>query len=209
MFPLFRATLRDRGVVDFDEQIYAAIEALLADGPFRAEMQRRCRHLLVDEFQDLTPAHVLLIRLLSLPALDVFGVGDDDQCIYGYAGADPGFLIDYDALFPGAGAHALRTNYRCPTEVVTAAATLLGYNHRRVAKDIVAGAGNDASPGALRIVEHDADDGADSDRRRSSVAGSPRQPSNRCRSPCSPASTRCCWPPTSPCPPPASRSTRS
>ena len=146
--------------VDFDEQIYAAIEVLLADGPFRAEMQRRCRHLLVDEFQDLTPAHVLLIRLLSLPALDVFGVGDDDQCIYGYAGADPGFLIDYETLFPGAGAHALRTNYRCPTEVVTAAATLLGYNHRRVPKDIVAGAGNDASPGALRIVEHDADDGA-------------------------------------------------
>ena len=84
-------------------------------------MQRRCRHLLVDEFQDLTPAHVLLIRLLSLPGLDVFGVGDDDQCIYGHAGADPGFLIDYAALFPSAGAHALEVNYRCPTEVVTAA----------------------------------------------------------------------------------------
>ncbi len=139
LFPRFRGALRDRGVVDFDEQIYGAIETILADGPFRAEMQRRCRHLLVDEFQDLTPAHVLLIRLLSLPALDVFGVGDDDQCIYGHAGADPGFLIDYGSLFPGAGEHALRVNYRCPTEVVTAAATLLGYNERRVAKEIVAG----------------------------------------------------------------------
>ena len=124
-------------------------------------MQRRCRHLLVDEFQDLTPAHVLLIRLLSLPALDVFGVGDDDQCIYGHAGADPGFLIDYRALFPGAGEHALRVNYRCPTEVVTAAATLLGYNERRVAKEIVAGPDNDATPGALRVVEHDPDGGAE------------------------------------------------
>lgn len=161
LFPLYRATLRDRSAVDFDEQVYAAIEALLADGPFRAEMQRRCRHLLVDEFQDLTPAHVLLIRLLSLPALDVFGVGDDDQCIYGYAGADPDFLIEYERLFPGAAAHPLHTNYRCPTEVVAAAATLLGYNHRRVPKDIVAGAGNDDSPGALRIVEHGADDGAE------------------------------------------------
>ena len=65
--------LGERGVVDFDEQIYAAIETILADGPFRARLQRRCRHLLVDEFQDLTPAHVLLIRLLSLPGLDVFG----------------------------------------------------------------------------------------------------------------------------------------
>ena len=160
LFPRFRGALRDRGVVDFDEQIYGAIEMVLADGPFRAEMQRRCRHVLVDEFQDLTPAHVLLIRLLSLPALDVFGVGDDDQCIYGHAGADPGFLIDYGSLFPGAGEHALRVNYRCPTSVVTAAATLLGYNERRVAKEIVAGPDNDATAGTLRVVEHEPDGGA-------------------------------------------------
>ena len=112
IFPEYRAALVKRGVVDFDEQIYAAIETLLADGAFRRDMQRTCRHMLVDEFQDLTPAHVLMIRLLSLPALDVFGVGDDDQCIYGHAGADPAFLIDYAALFPGAAAHALRVNYR-------------------------------------------------------------------------------------------------
>ncbi len=161
LFPRFRGALRDRGVVDFDEQIYAAIETILADGAFRAEIQRRCRHVLVDEFQDLTPAHVLLIRLLSLPALDVFGVGDDDQCIYGHAGADPGFLIDYRALFPGAGEHALEVNYRCPTEVVTAAATLLGYNERRVAKKIVAGPDNESSAGTLCVVEHEPDDGAE------------------------------------------------
>ena len=100
LFPAFRLQLAERGVVDFDEQIYGAVEALLRDGEFRRSMQRSCRHLLVDEFQDLTPAHVLLIRLLALPALDVFGVGDDDQCIYGHAGADPGFLIDYGRLFP-------------------------------------------------------------------------------------------------------------
>jgi ATP-dependent DNA helicase UvrD/PcrA len=161
LFPRFRAELSARRVVDFDEQIYAAIETLLADGPFRAAMQRRCRHLLVDEFQDLTPAHVLLIRLLSLPTLDVFGVGDDDQCIYGHAGADPGFLIDYASLFPAAGEHALRVNYRCPTEVVAAASALLSYNARRVPKEIVAGAGNDASAGTLRVVEHASDEGAE------------------------------------------------
>ena len=161
LFPRFRALLRDRGVVDFDEQIYGAIETVLADGPFRAAMQRRCRHVLVDEFQDLTPAHVLLIRLLSLPALDVFGVGDDDQCIYGHAGADPGFLIGYGDLFTGAGEHALRVNYRCPTAVVGAASTLLGYNVRRVAKEIVAGDANERAPEALRVVEHAPDGGAE------------------------------------------------
>jgi DNA helicase-2/ATP-dependent DNA helicase PcrA len=154
LLPRFRAAMFEQGVVDFDEQIYSAIEVLLADGQFRRRMQRSCRHLLVDEFQDLTPAHVLLLRLLSLPRLDVFGVGDDDQCIYGHAGADPGFLIDYTRLFPGAAAHALEVNYRCPVEVVTAASALLGYNDRRIDKVIVAGEHNDTAAGALRVIEH-------------------------------------------------------
>ncbi|MET0146380.1 MAG: ATP-dependent DNA helicase UvrD2 [Ilumatobacteraceae bacterium] len=160
LFPVFRRRLAERRAVDFDEQIYAAVEALLSDGAFRRSMQRSCAHLLVDEFQDLTPAHVLLLRLLSMPALDVFGVGDDDQCIYGHAGADPAFLIDYGQLFPGAVPHPLTVNYRCPVEVVSGARTLLGYNHRRVAKAIEPGPAADATPGALRVVEHGRDDGA-------------------------------------------------
>ncbi|CAN5673542.1 hypothetical protein BH18ACT2_BH18ACT2_11190 [soil metagenome] len=157
LFPAFREILQRRGAVDFDDQVYAALEALLADGPFRRSMQRSCRHLLVDEFQDLTPAHVLLLRLLALPALDVFGVGDDDQCIYGHAGADPGFLIDYGQLFPGAAEHALTVNYRCPVEVINGARTLLGYNDRRVPKRIDAGPANDITTGSLRVVRHDTD----------------------------------------------------
>ena len=131
-----------------------------ATAPFRRSIQRSCRHLLVDEFQDLTPAHVLLVRLLALPALDVFGVGDDDQCIYGHAGADPAFLIDYERLFPGAVPHPLTVNYRCPVAVVEGARTLLAYNHRRVAKQIDPGPASDPSPDALRVVEHGRDDGA-------------------------------------------------
>jgi len=160
LFPGYRAELAQRGVVDFDEQIYGAVEALLVDGEFRRAQQRSCRHLLVDEFQDLTPAHVLLLRLLALPALDVFGVGDDDQCIYGHAGADPAFLIEYDRLFPASTAHPLTVNYRCPAPVVEAARRLLGYNHRRVAKDIDAGPDNDTTAESWRVVEHDADGAA-------------------------------------------------
>ena len=111
------SALAERGAVDFDEQIYGAIEVLLPDGAVPpARCSSSCRHLLVDEFQDLTPAHVLLLRLLALPALDVFGVGDDDQVIYGHAGADPAFLIDFAELFPGAASHPLEVNYRCPVD---------------------------------------------------------------------------------------------
>ncbi len=136
VLPRYRAALADSGSVDFDEMIAKAIELLLGDATVRAAAQRSCRMLLVDEFQDLTPAHVLLVRLLAGPDLAVFGVGDDDQTIYGYNGADPQWLIGFGDLFPGAGDHPLTVNYRCPADVVRAADTLLRHNQRRVAKTI-------------------------------------------------------------------------
>ena len=132
----YRETLARQGQVDFDEQIVRAIELLLRDPEARAAAQRSCRLLLVDEFQDLTPAHVLLVRLLAGPDAAVFGVGDDDQTIYGYNGADPAWLIEFGDMFPGAGAHPLEVNYRCPAGIVRAADTLLRHNRRRVAKTI-------------------------------------------------------------------------
>jgi DNA helicase-2/ATP-dependent DNA helicase PcrA len=160
MFGPYRAALQAAGGVDFDEQVYAAVERLLRDGDFRRRAQAGCRHLLVDELQDLTPAHVLLIRLLAAPALDVFGVGDDDQVIYGHAGADPAFLIEFGDLFPGADHHALEVNYRCPTAVTETARTLLSYNHRRVAKEIRPGPAAELHPEAFQVRRHAPDAGA-------------------------------------------------
>lgn len=135
-FGQFRALLAERNQVDFDEQIYRAIEILVTDPEARGAAQARCRRMLVDEFQDLTPAHLLLIRLLAAPGFDCFGVGDDDQVIYGYTGATPEFLIDFATYFPGAADHPLEVNYRCPPGVVDAARHLLGYNRERVVKTI-------------------------------------------------------------------------
>lgn len=135
-WPGYRDALERRGQVDFDDQVYRALMVLLSDPEARRTAQRACRAMLVDEFQDLTPAHLLLIRLLAAPGGAVFGVGDDDQTIYGYNGADPGWLIDFGDLFPGAGAHPLEVNYRCPGGVVDIADRLLRHNTRRVDKVI-------------------------------------------------------------------------
>ncbi|MBK9178655.1 MAG: ATP-dependent DNA helicase UvrD2 [Acidimicrobiales bacterium] len=151
VFPRFREALAAQGAVDYDEQIYRAIEVLLTEPATRRSAQQACRLLLVDEFQDLTPAHLLLLRLLSSPELAVFGVGDDDQTIYGYSGASPRWLIDYPALFAGAGTHALEVNYRCPPAVVGAAATLLGHNRQRLEKVIRPAPGRMSEPAALRV----------------------------------------------------------
>lgn len=145
-FDSYRHELRSRRVVDFDDQIYRAIEILVQDADARSQAQRSCRRMLVDEFQDLTPAHLLLIRLLSAPGYDCFGVGDDDQVLYGYSGADPRFLIHFSRYFPGAGTHALEVNYRCPPAVVDAANHLLSYNTTRVDKVIRSAPGRQDPP---------------------------------------------------------------
>ncbi|MCB1018164.1 MAG: UvrD-helicase domain-containing protein [Acidimicrobiales bacterium] len=151
VFPRYREALRRAGEVDFDEQIYQALEVLLREPAARRVAQASCRLMLVDEFQDLTPAHLLLIRLLSAPAFDVFGVGDDDQTIYGYQGADPRWLTDFGAFFPGAADHPLTVNYRCPPAVIEAAGNLLTRNARRVPKSVTWPEGRQDGPAALVV----------------------------------------------------------
>ena len=157
--PAFGEALEERGVVDFDHQIVRAIDVLLTDPAARAAARRVCGVLLVDEFQDLTPAHVLMIRLLAGPRAEVFGVGDDDQTIYGYSGASPRWLIEYERWFPGATRHLLHVNYRCPPAVVEAASNLLSHNVHRIDKEIVARRGEASAPAAV-AVEVVADGGA-------------------------------------------------
>ncbi|MBA2523079.1 MAG: ATP-dependent DNA helicase UvrD2, partial [Solirubrobacterales bacterium] len=159
-FDSYRERLLGMGAIDFDEQIYGALEALLRDGDFRRRVQAEHRHMLVDEFQDLTPAHVLMIRLLAMPGFDVFGVGDDDQTIYDHAGADPRFLVDYPSFFPGAEATALEVNYRCAEAIVAGASQLLSYNRVRVPKEIRAAEAADPSAVALEIRTHPSSEAA-------------------------------------------------
>ncbi|MYH71040.1 MAG: ATP-dependent DNA helicase UvrD2 [Acidimicrobiia bacterium] len=161
--PQYVDLLDQRGLVDFDQQIIRAIEILLCDPAARAAARRTCGILLVDEFQDLTPAHLLLVRLVAGPRSDVFGVGDDDQTIYGYSGASPEWLIDYHKHFPGAQRHELHVNYRCPPEVVDAASNLLSHNRRRIDKQITAApdrARLDSEGSNSAIIVESASDGA-------------------------------------------------
>lgn len=175
--PRFVEDLSTDGLVDFDQQIIRAIEILLADPEVRAAARRVCGVLLVDEFQDLTPAHLLMIRLLAGPRADVLAVGDDDQTIYGYAGASPQWLIDFDKYFPGAARHHLNVNYRCPPPVIDAAINLLSHNWHRIDKQIAASArgGGDVPAASDGDVAVAAVSNAGHDGRRNGGHGSPNQ----------------------------------
>ena len=136
LVPRYRRLLRANGWLDFDEQVHLAVVLLLADPVLRARVTRTTTHLLVDEAQDLTPVFVLLVRLLAGPQQQLFAVGDDDQTIYGYAGADPRVLVDLPERYRGAASYTLHVNHRCPPDVVRAATDLLAHNTVRVIKDV-------------------------------------------------------------------------
>jgi DNA helicase-2/ATP-dependent DNA helicase PcrA len=155
-FPRYRQYLAEHDLVDFDEQIYLAIEVLLREWPVRFHAEGRAEVLLVDEFQDLRPADALLVRLLAGPSLSVFAVGDDDQTIYGYSGATPEWLVEFERYVPHAAHHALEVNYRCPAPVVRAADNLVTRNRVRVSKVIRPGPHNVAADDSLSVrATHD------------------------------------------------------
>ena len=87
-FRKYRALLKQQNLTDLEGLIYDAAETLCDDAELRHRVNRRSRHILVDEFQDVTAAQLLLIRLAAGPGLDVYAVGDDDQC------HPPGTLIE-------------------------------------------------------------------------------------------------------------------
>ena len=130
---------RRRGLVDFDDLITGCADVLERDANFAAAQRWRFRHLFVDEFQDASPAQFRLLRSWLGDRSDLCVVGDGDQAIYGFAGADPTFLVRFTSQFPperfpDVGVVRLGSNYRSTPQVVSAAGAVLGSSRRRTAQ---------------------------------------------------------------------------
>ena len=135
--------------LDFDDMIYLALRALLNDSALRRGWQSKFEFVLVDEFQDLNQAQLLLLQVLALPENNIFAVGDDDQMIYGFRGAEVKYLVEFDRRFPLSTSHVLNTNYRSSRMIVRHSGWLIGHNTARVEKDIQPGP--HAAPGRFEI----------------------------------------------------------
>ncbi len=133
----YEAEIRRRGGLDFDDLVARALRLLERDELVLASWRRRCRHLLVDEAQDLDRAQLRLALLLAAPTNRIFLVGDDDQSIYGWRLADVRRLLGLaDEALPGLLRVDLETNYRCPAPVLARAVRLIEHNVERFAKVI-------------------------------------------------------------------------
>lgn len=108
-------------LMDFDDVLLFLVGILDEQPEALAQVRRTYRHLTIDEFQDTTPLQFLLIRQWAGRGRDLCVVGDPDQAIYGFAGADPAFLRGFASHFPGADVIYLTRTYRCGAAVVQAA----------------------------------------------------------------------------------------
>lgn len=108
------------GYIDFSLMIRRVVEALAAGGAGESETISRLQHLLVDEYQDVNPAQEALISRLRDLGSSVFVVGDDDQAIYAWRGADVGNILSFETRY-GASRHTLAHNYRSAEPIVVGA----------------------------------------------------------------------------------------
>ena len=127
---------RKRGLVDFDDLISGCADVLERDTEFAAAQRWRFRHLFVDEFQDASAAQFRLLRAWLGTRSDLCVVGDPDQAIYGFAGADASYLAGFRRWFPpedfpDVGLVRLGCNYRSSPQVVSAAGAVLAPPGRR------------------------------------------------------------------------------
>jgi DNA helicase-2/ATP-dependent DNA helicase PcrA len=136
IFAAYEREKRKRKLVDFDDLISGCADALEHDADFAAAQRWRFRHLFVDEFQDASAAQFRLVRAWLGDRSDLCVVGDGDQAIYGFAGADSSYLVRFlrhfpPEQFPAAGVVQLGSNYRSTPQVVAAAGAVLGAPGRR------------------------------------------------------------------------------
>ena len=122
----YEETLRRRGVIDLDDVLLRAHDLIERDAGFADAVRWRYRHLSVDEFQDVNPAQYRLVRTILGDRTDLFVVGDPNQAIYGWNGADPTLLLRLPRLIPSIVVHHLDDNHRSSPQVVGAAVAALG-----------------------------------------------------------------------------------
>ena len=122
----YREYKRRRGVLDFDDLLLECARLLRTDPAFRDAQQWLFRHLFVDEFQDVNRAQFELLSAWLGDRDDLCVVGDPDQAIYGWNGADAGYLTAFSAEFPGAEVLHLRANHRSTEPIVRASEAVLG-----------------------------------------------------------------------------------
>jgi len=136
VYTAYEERLHQANALDFGDLIYRTVRALETDEVFRAEVVGRFSHVLVDEFQDTNQAQFRLVRLLAEGHRNLSVVGDDDQSIYRWRGADRRNILDFRASFHDATLVKLEQNYRSTKRILRSANAVITRNTEREPKEL-------------------------------------------------------------------------
>lgn len=141
--------MREENKIDFDDMILLCDKLLEERPEILSFWQNTFTHILVDEFQDISPMQYRILCRLALPQNNLFVVGDDDQSIYGFRGAGPGIMKQFMEDYAQASQLTLTINYRSGPHIVEAAGMVINDNKERFLKELKA---NKAEGGTVSII---------------------------------------------------------
>lgn len=136
LYSCYQQKLKAANAVDFGDLLLLTVRLLNEHEDVRQRWQQRFRYLLIDEFQDTNRVQYQLMRLLAGPDTAICVVGDDDQSIYRWRGAEVGNILGFDHDFPDVRIIRLEQNYRSTSTILTAAGAVVGHNHDRREKEL-------------------------------------------------------------------------
>ena len=136
VYTLYQKRLKENNAVDFDDIINFTIK-ILTDNPDVLEYySEKFRYILVDEYQDTNKAQFTLVSILASRYGNVTAVGDNDQGIYGFRGADISNILNFEKDFPGTKIIKLEQNYRCTGNILKAANAVIKHNENKYEKKL-------------------------------------------------------------------------
>jgi ATP-dependent DNA helicase UvrD/PcrA len=156
-YDLYQRRLLASNAVDFDDMLYLTVEVFERFPEALARWQKAFRYVLVDEYQDTNHAQYRLLQLLAQKHMNLFAVGDPDQSIYAFRGADIRNIMEFERDFPGTRTIALEQNYRSTNRILRAANAVITHNRERKPKDLWSELGDGDPVRALEVEDEHAE----------------------------------------------------
>ncbi|MTI95805.1 MAG: ATP-dependent DNA helicase PcrA [Firmicutes bacterium] len=144
VYKLYQRKLQANNALDFDDLLVVTVNLLENHQEVREQYQERFRYIHVDEYQDTNHAQYKIVNLLASAHRNICVVGDDDQSIYLFRGADVGNILDFEKDYPEATVIKLEQNYRSTGNILGAANSIISHNNQRKQKELWTAAGDGA-----------------------------------------------------------------
>ncbi|MBR4724773.1 MAG: ATP-dependent helicase [Lachnospiraceae bacterium] len=155
VFDGYQKNIQNAGKIDFDDMMLLCLKIFRERNDVLKYWQGRFKYILIDEFQDINPLQYNLVKLLAVPENNIFAVGDDDQSIYGFRGASPKVMFEFEKDYKGCRRILLDVNYRSGAEITACSSKLIAANKERFKKRITSKKGLGSTVKRLHFTSFD------------------------------------------------------